>query len=230
MVKHIVKQILRKLVRLSIGIFLYAVGIVLTINANLGLAPWDVFHQGMTKIINITMGEASIAVGIILVIINAVLGERLGWGTLCNMLFIGLFMDWLMLNHVIPIVHEIILGVVMMLLGMVVIGVASYFYISAELGSGPRDGLMIALTKKTGKSVRFTRNAIELSALIIGYLLGGFVGIGTLIMAIILGYIIQFTFKVFKFDVRRIRHRFIDQDFKDLKEKLAKRKLSNLDL
>ena len=230
MVKHIVKQILRKLVRLSIGIFLYAVGIVLTINANLGLAPWDVFHQGMTKIINITMGEASIAVGIILVIINAVLGERLGWGTLCNMLFIGLFMDWLMLNHVIPIVHEIILGVVMMLLGMVVIGVASYFYISAELGSGPRDGLMIALTKKTGKSVRFIRNAIELSALIIGYLLGGFVGIGTLIMAIILGYIIQFTFKVFKFDVRRIRHRFIDQDFKDLKEKLAKRKLSNLDL
>ncbi|KJS48554.1 MAG: membrane protein [Peptococcaceae bacterium BRH_c23] len=209
---------------------MYAVGIVLTINANLGLAPWDVFHQGMTKLISITMGEASIAVGIILVIFNSVLGERLGWGTLCNMLFIGLFIDLLMLNHIIPIVHGIILGVVMMFLGMVVIGVASYFYISAELGSGPRDGLMIALTKKTGKSVRFIRNAIELSALMVGYLLGGFVGIGTLIMAIVLGYIIQFTFKVFKFDVRRIRHRFIDQDFKDLKEKLAKRKLSNLDL
>ncbi|HBW36894.1 MAG TPA: hypothetical protein DEF89_16980 [Desulfosporosinus sp.] len=220
----------KQVVRLFIGIFLYAVGIVLTINANLGLAPWDVFHQGMTKLISITMGEASIAVGIILVIFNSVLGERLGWGTLCNMLFIGLFIDLLMLNHIIPIVHGIILGVVMMFLGMVVIGVASYFYISAELGSGPRDGLMIALTKKTGKSVRFIRNAIELSALMVGYLLGGFVGIGTLIMAIVLGYIIQFTFKVFKFDVRRIRHRFIDQDFKDLKEKLAKRKLSNLDL
>lgn len=228
--KQIVKQILSKLVRLFIGLFLYAVGIVLTINANLGLAPWDVFHQGMTKLINLTMGEASIVVGIILVIFNAVLGERLGWGTLCNMLFIGLFMDLLMLNHVIPIVHGILLGVAMMLLGMVVIGVASYFYISAQLGSGPRDGLMIALTKKTGKSVRFIRNAIELSALMIGYLLGGFVGIGTLIMAIVLGYIIQFTFKVFKFDVRRIRHRFIDQDFKALREKLAKRKLSNLDL
>jgi len=225
-----VKQIVKQVVRLFIGIFLYAVGIVLTINANLGLAPWDVFHQGMTKLISITMGEASIAVGIILVIFNSVLGERLGWGTLCNMLFIGLFIDLLMLNHIIPIVHGIILGVVMMFLGMVVIGVASYFYISAELGSGPRDGLMIALTKKTGKSVRFIRNAIELSALMVGYLLGGFVGIGTLIMAIVLGYIIQFTFKVFKFDVRRIRHRFIDQDFKDLKEKLAKRKLSNLDL
>ncbi|KJS89215.1 YitT family protein [Desulfosporosinus sp. BICA1-9] len=224
------KQIVKQVVRLFIGIFLYAVGIVLTINANLGLAPWDVFHQGMTKLISITMGEASIAVGIILVIFNSVLGERLGWGTLCNMLFIGLFIDLLMLNHIIPIVHGIILGVVMMFLGMVVIGVASYFYISAELGSGPRDGLMIALTKKTGKSVRFIRNAIELSALMVGYLLGGFVGIGTLIMAIVLGYIIQFTFKVFKFDVRRIRHRFIDQDFKDLKEKLAKRKLSNLDL
>lgn len=218
------KQMAQKLIRLFIGLFLFAVGIVLTINADLGLSPWDVFHQGISHITGITMGQASIAVGIMLVILNAALGERLGWGTLCNMLFIGLFMDFLMLNRLIPIYEGIVPGVIMMLLGMAVIGVASYFYIGAALGSGPRDGLMIALTKKTSKSVRFIRNAIESSALIAGYLLGGYVGIGTLIMAIALGYIIQFTFKVLKFDVSSVQHRCIDDDLKLLKQKLIKRK------
>lgn len=218
------KQILQRVIRLFIGLFLYAVGIVLTINANLGLAPWDVFHQGITHLTGITMGQASIAVGIILVILNAVLGERLGWGTLCNMLFIGLFMDLLMFNHLIPIVKGIVPGVIMMFIGMTVIGVASYFYIGAGLGSGPRDGLMIALTKMTNKSVRFIRNSIELCALVIGYILGGFVGLGTLIMALTLGYIIQFSFKILKFDLNSIKHRFIDEDVTILKRKLLKRK------
>lgn len=213
---------MQKVIRLFIGLFLYAVGIVLTINANLGLAPWDVFHQGMTHLVSITMGQASIAVGIILVILNAVLGERLGWGTLFNMLFIGLFMDLIMLNHLIPICKGLLTGAIMMVFGMIVIGIASYFYIGAGLGSGPRDGLMIALTKKTSKSVRFVRNAIELSALIVGYLLGGYAGVGTLIMALTLGYIIQFAFKILKFDVSSIKHRFIDEDLKILKEKLLK--------
>lgn len=214
----------RRVIRLFIGLFLFAVGIVLTINANLGLSPWDVFHQGVSNLTGITMGQASIAVGIILVALDAVLGERLGWGTLGNMLFIGLFMDFLMLNHLIPIYESLIPSVIMMIMGMAVIGVASYFYIGAALGSGPRDGLMIALTKMTHKSVRFIRNSIELSALIVGYLLGGFVGIGTLIMALALGYIIQFSFKILKFDVNSIKHRFIDEDLKLLNEKILKRK------
>lgn len=215
------KQMMHRIIRLFIGVFLYAVGIVLTINANLGLAPWDVFHQGLTHLISITMGQASIAVGIILVIFNSVLGERLGWGTLCNMLFIGLFIDLIMLNHLIPICKGVIPGTIMMVLGMAFIGVASYFYIGAGLGSGPRDGLMIAITKKTSKSVRFVRNGIELTALVVGYILGGYAGVGTLIMAVTLGYIIQFVFKILRFDVSSIKHRFIDEDVKNLKEKLV---------
>ncbi|MDF2532655.1 MAG: hypothetical protein K0Q65_2236, partial [Clostridia bacterium] len=140
--------------RLFVGLFLYAVGIVMTINANLGLGPWDVFHQGLSKTIGITMGQASISMGIIIVVMNYFVGEKLGWGTLSNMLFIGIFMDILMLNNLIPIYENIILQIFMMLGGMFVIGLASYFYIGAGLGSGPRDGLMVLLTKKTGKSVR----------------------------------------------------------------------------
>lgn len=227
---YVVLQMVQRFIKLSVGLFLYAVGIVLTINANLGLSPWDVFHQGITYFTGITMGQATIVVGIIIVMINAVLGERLGWGTLFNMLFIGLFMDLIMLNHLIPIFQEVISGVMMMFLGMFIIGLASYLYLGAGLGSGPRDGLMIALTKKTHKSVRFIKNSIEISALIVGYLLGGFVGLGTLIMAVALGYILQFVFKLFKFDVNSIQHRFIDEDVKILREKLCKDKLSDITL
>ena len=218
------KNMIKRLTRLSIGLFLYSVGIVLTINANLGLSPWDVFHQGLANIFSVTMGQASIAVGIILVALNAMLGERLGWGTLSNMVFIGLFLDLLMLNHLIPMAKGIPSGVLMMVLGMFTIGVASYFYIGAALGSGPRDGLMVALTKKTNKSVRFIRNSIESGVLILGYLSGGFVGIGTLIMALTLGYFVQFAFKLFKYDLNSTEHRFIDDDIKVLKELMAKGK------
>ncbi len=215
------KSMIKRVARLFFGLFLFSVGIVLTINANLGLSPWDVFHQGLSHIFNVTMGQASIAVGIILVALNAMLGERLGWATLSNMVFIGLFLDLLMLNHMIPMAKGIPSGVLMMVLGMFTIGVASYFYIGAALGSGPRDGLMVALTKKTNKSVRFIRNSIESTVLILGYLSGGFVGIGTLIMALTLGYFVQFAFKLFKYDLNTTEHRFIDDDVKMLKRLLV---------
>lgn len=211
-------------VRLFIGLFLYAVGIVMTINANLGLAPWDVFHQGMSKVFGITMGQASMAVGIVIVVLDAFMGERLGWGTILNMIFIGLFMDLLMLNNIIPVFDNKFLSLIMMALGMFVIGVATYYYIGAGLGSGPRDGIMVALTKRTGKSVRFVRNSIEIAVLIVGYFLGGTVGLGTIITALSMGYFVQFAFKIFKFNVKEVKHRFIDEDIKSIKEKFFKKK------
>ncbi len=210
--------------RLFLGFFLYAVGIVLTINANLGLSPWDVFHQGVSNHIGITMGQASMIVGFIFVILDWILGEKLGIGTIFNMLFIGIFMDVLMLNNLIPVFNNLFAQVLMMLLGMFVIGVASYFYIGAGLGSGPRDGLMVALTKRTKKSVRFIRNSIELTVLAIGYTLGGTIGVGTLIMVLGVGYFVQFAFKLFKFDVRQVNHRFIEDYIKILRDNLAEKK------
>ena len=186
----------------------------MTINANLGLAPWDVFHQGLSIKTGITMGQASICIGMVLVVLDSLFGEKLGWGTLSNMLFIGLFMDILMLNHLVPVFQPVILKLIMMFLGMFVIGIASYFYISTGFGSGPRDGLMVVLTKKTGKSVRFVRNSIELSVLVIGYVMGGSVGIGTAIMAVATGFC-SVLLKLFKYDLKETKHRFIDEDIKD---------------
>lgn len=216
------KKGIYRVCRLFAGLFLYAVGIVMTIHANLGLAPWDVFHQGLAKTLGVTIGQASIGVGLALVIVDSFLGEKLGWGTITNMFFIGFFIDILMINGLIPIFNSWIPSLMMMFLGMFIIGIASIFYIGAELGSGPRDGLMVVLTKRTGKSVRFIRNAIEMIALGIGYLLGGFIGIGTLITAISIGYMVQFAFKLFKFEIGEIHHRFIDDDIRFISKLLLK--------
>lgn len=217
------KEITKRIAKMFLGLFLYALGVVMTINANLGLAPWDVFHQGLSNKLGITMGQTCIAVGVLLVILDSILGERLGWGTLSNMIFIGVFMDMLMLNHLVPEFQSIVLRFIMMILGMFVIAVASYYYMSVGLGSGPRDGLMVALTKKTNKSVRFLRNCIEFSVLVVGYLLKGSIGIGTPIMALSSGYFVQFVFKLFKYDVKETKHRFIDEDIKFLFDKFMKK-------
>lgn len=220
--KDKIKPVLLRIVRLFAGLFLYAVGIVMTINANLGLGPWDVFHQGLSKTVGITMGQASITMGLIIVGVNYFMGEKLGWGTLCNMLFIGIFMDFLMLNNLVPIFGNVALQILMMMGGMFVIGTASYFYIGAGLGSGPRDGLMVMLTKRTGKSVRFIRNCIEVTVLIAGYFLGGFVGFGTIIIALSIGYFVQFAFKLFKFNVKAVEHRFIEDDIRFVKDMMVR--------
>ena len=162
--------------------------------------------------------------GLVIVILDWVLGEKVGLGTIFNMLFIGIFMDLLMLNHLVPVFNNIIAKVIMMFLGMFIIGIASYFYIGAGLGSGPRDGLMVSLTKKTGKSVRFIRNCIEFTVLVVGYFLGGAVGFGTLIMVFGGGYFVQFAFKIFKFDVKKVQHKFIDDYVKLIKDRLVDKK------
>ncbi|MEW9121609.1 MAG: hypothetical protein AB2421_02775 [Thermotaleaceae bacterium] len=211
-----------RIVKLFVGLFLFAVGIVMTINGNLGLAPWDTFHQGLANITGLTIGRVNIIVGSIIVLFNCLLGERIGWGTLSNMIFIGIFMDLLMLNNLIPIAQGLLSGLIMMCSGMFIIGIGSCFYMRAGFGSGPRDGLMVALTKKTHKPVGLVRSSIEIMVLFAGYLLGGTLGVGTLVAALGIGYFVQLAFKVLKFDVKSVHHRFIDEDIKELRRMLSK--------
>lgn len=211
------KELLKKSPRLFLGFFVCALGITMTINANLGLAPWDVLHQGVSKIIGIPIGRANIVLGFLIVSINAIFGENIGIGTVLNMIFVGLFIDFLIFNELVPIFNSFIPSFIMMLAGMLVLGYGCVLYMGVGLGTGPRDGLMVALTKRTGRSVRFVRNSVEILAIIAGYFLGGSVGLGTAIMAITGGYFIQFAFKTTNFDVRTIEHRYIIDDIKDFK-------------
>lgn len=195
--------------RLILGILLYALGIVLSINANLGVSPWDTFHQGISNLVNITFGQASIAVGFIIVLLNLYLKENIGIGTILNMVLIGVFIDLIMYYNLIPIMDSLIPGLIMIILSMFVIALATYCYIGAGFGSGPRDGLMVGLTKKTGRPVGLIRGLIELAVLIIGFLLGGKVGIGTVILAFGIGPIVQFTFHKLNFEVGDVEHIYL---------------------
>lgn len=219
-----IKRIIYLLVRLFIGFFMYGLGIVVMVNAQIGLSPWDALHQGMSIKTGITMGQASITVGLVIVILDAVLGEGVGWGTVLNMIFIGVFLDIIKAANIIPVADNLFMGIVMMIIGIIISAIATVVYLGAGLGSGPRDGLMLALNKKTSKPVGILRTGIELTALIIGWILGGQVGLGTIMSAFGLGYAIQMAFKICNINSKEIKHRIITDDIRYIKGLMAERK------
>ncbi|MEW8973523.1 MAG: hypothetical protein AB2375_04940 [Tissierellaceae bacterium] len=207
-------------IKLVFGLFVFALGVVFTMNAGIGVAPWDVFHQGISKVTGITVGRANIYMGMIIIILDIVLGQAIGWATVCNMILIGTFMDILMLNNLVPIFQGFLPRLIMLILGMIIEGYGCYLYISAGLGAGPRDGLMVVLTNKTEKPVGIIKSIIEICAVTVGFILGGNLGIGTLIMAIFTGQIWEIIFKSVNFNVSGVEHRFIQDDIQYLKEKI----------
>src|SRR5690625_3546099 len=114
--------IIYRLLRLFLGLFLFALGAVTIINAKIGVAPWDVFHQGLSNVTSLTVGRANIYTGLIFVILNTILGQRLGWGTVLNMIFIGVFIDILMLNNLVPMPGNLLIRYMMLFLGIIAQG------------------------------------------------------------------------------------------------------------
>ncbi len=210
----------KQFIKIIIGFFIFALGIVLTINANIGLAPWDIFHQGLANTVGITMGQANIIVAFFIVLLNVALGQNIGWGTLMNMILFGVFIDIIMLNNLLPIANTFASGVVFILVGLLIQGYGCYIYVSVGLGAGPRDGLMFVLTKRTGKSIRLIKSLIEIVAVAAGVILGGRFGFGTILLALAGGPIFQFAFRTVKFDSSKVDHHYISDDLKSLKDKM----------
>lgn len=205
------KKIFGIITRSTLGYLLCALGVVMALNSNLGLSPWDVFHQGLTNVINITIGQAGIVVGVVIVIITYILGLEVGLGTIANIIVIGYFIDLIIYSGIIPISNNIFIGILMMIGSLFINAIGSYLYIGCEMGCGPRDGLMVALVKLTGKPISLIRFSIESVALIIGWFLGGLVGIGTLITVLGIGYCVQIVYKAFRFDVNSLKHRSLKE-------------------
>ncbi|MDT8284002.1 MAG: hypothetical protein RQ767_00620 [Thermovirgaceae bacterium] len=197
---------LKRFIELIFGLFLFALGIVMTMNANLGYAPWDVFHKGMSNILGMSIGNASILLGLVICGVVALANEKLGLGTLLNMLLIGLFLDRILLLGIIPRMEGYPKGFAMMVTGLFVISFGSYFYMGSGFGAGPRDSLMVVLERKTGLPVGVCRALIEASAVLFGWLMGGPVGLGTVLAAFGIGFCIQITFSLLKFRTTDIRH------------------------
>jgi uncharacterized membrane protein YczE len=179
----------QRLVRCVFGLALFAIGISLQMNANIGAPPWDVFHQGVAKQTEITVGKIIVMTGLILLLLWIPLKQKPGLGTILNALEIGLVADLAL--AIIPEPENIFIRATMATLGIVIVAIGTGFYIGSALGPGPRDGLMTGLAKR-GIPIRIGRTAIEITVLVIGVLLGGQVGLATFAFALGVGPLVHF--------------------------------------
>jgi uncharacterized membrane protein YczE len=186
----------RRLAVLFVGLFVYGLGIALTVQASLGIAPWDVLAQGISIQSGLSFGVSTVVVSILVLLAWIPLGVKPGVGTISNAILVGLFADfWLILLPDLSIYWQQLL---MFCLGVVVVAIATGLYISSKLGSGPRDGLMQGTANALDKPFWLVRTAYEGTVLSIGWLMGGQVREGTLIFALTIGYLVQLSLKFFK--------------------------------
>jgi len=181
---------------LLVGLFLFAVGIVLLLESRLGLSPWDVLNQGIARHTPLSFGIANTAAAIVVLGVAWRLGAHIGAGTVANAVLIGVFVDLLVRSHAFVGVHDAKLfpRVLALVGGIVVIGVASALYIGGALGAGPRDSLMLVLSQRTGRRVGLVRTVLESSVTLAGFALGGTVGVGTFAFALGVGPAIEASF------------------------------------
>ncbi len=190
----------RRLVIVIFGLFLCSVGIVCTYRSGLGLGPWDVLHKGISLHTPLTFGQASMAVAAAVILIGLVIKIRPGVATILNMLLIGTFIDLLLRSNWLPDLSATQWPVRLFVdvIGVFLMGLGTAFYITPRMGAGPRDGLMLRLHVLTGMRIAIVRASIELTALTIGFFLGGPVGLGTLIYAFGVGPSVESGFWIIK--------------------------------
>ena len=181
----------RRLTQLLTGLVLYGVSMGLMIRGGLGLDPWDVFHSGVTSHVPLSFGAVVTLVGFVVLLAWIPLRQRPGLGTIANVLVIGAATDGTL--AVVPHPHQLWLQLLLTLAGGVLLnGLAGALYIGAQLGPGPRDGLMTGLSRRTGLSIRLVRTVQEITVVAVGFLLGGTVGLGTVVYALGIGPVVQF--------------------------------------
>jgi uncharacterized membrane protein YczE len=181
-------ELRRRVPRLLFGLWLYGAGIAFMVASDFGLGPWEVLHQGVSFHTPIPIGTVGIITGLVVMLLWIPLRERFGLGTVLNVILIGVVIDVILIWLTTP--ASDVLRWTYQLGGIVAIGIGSGYYIGAGLGPGPRDGLMTALARR-GWPIAVVRTGIELSVLIGGWLLGGTVGVGTVLFALGIGPLIQ---------------------------------------
>lgn len=175
---------LRRLIQLYAGLLMYGISASMLLLAGLGVDPWDVLHQGLSRRLGLGVGTWAIIVSVFVLLLWIPLRQRPGFGTISNLLVVGLTIDAILAT--VPAVHGLAARMLVMFGGVVLNGIATGAYIGAGLGPGPRDGLMVGIAGR-GHSIRVVRTCIELTVLLTGWLLGGTVGIGTVVYALGIG-------------------------------------------
>ncbi|HEY0949130.1 hypothetical protein [Nocardioides sp.] len=182
-------RLTRRLSQLYLGLVAYGVSLALMVRGDLGLAPWDVLHSGLIRHVPLTLGQAVVVMSFVVLIAWIPLRELPGIGTISNALVVGFSADATL--AVLDRPDGLVLRIALMIGGVLLCGLASALYIGAQLGRGPRDGLMTGLARRTGRSLRLVRTGLELVVVVIGLVLGGTLGLGTVLYALAIGPLTQ---------------------------------------
>lgn len=183
------RQLPRRLTQLYVGLLLFGVSMALLVRSGLGNIPWDVLHQGLVRQLGGTIGGWSIAVGVVVLLLWIPLRERPGVGTVSNVFLIGASVDGTL--ALVPAAGPLPLKVGYLGFGIVLNAIATALYVGARLGPGPRDGLMTGLVRRTGGSVLVVKTVIEVTVVLIGWALGGTLGVGTVVFVLTIGPLVQ---------------------------------------
>ncbi len=209
------KAIVTNMLLAAISLFANGFGVYLTIQANIGAGPWDVLNLGLSKTLGILYGTASVAISYAILGVDIALKEPIGIAMFIDAFVVGKAVDFFNKINVVPKCDSMLKGIVIMLLGLVIMAYTQYTYMSASLGCGPRDTLLVALAKRANKiPIGAVSIALLSLATFIGWLLGGPVGIGTLICAFATGPIMQMAFSSVKFDATHVHHQHLADSVK----------------
>ena len=199
----------------AVSLFVNGLGVYLTIHADIGAAPWDVLNLGLSKTLHIIYGSASIAVSLTILIIDILLKENIGIAMFIDAVTVGKAVDFFEWLDIVPVPKTLIGSIVMILIGLVIIGYTQMLYMKAALGCGPRDTLLVGLTRRVPKiPIGAVSIALLSTATLVGWVLGGPVGSGTILCAFASGPIMQAAFMSVKFDATGIRHQKIHESVK----------------
>lgn len=214
------KSILLNVLLASAGLFFFAFGVYLTIQANIGVAPWDAFNLGLVNTLGIKYGNANIAVSLIIVAVDILLKEKIGIGMLLDAVLVGKYVDLFNYFSIVPKQEKLWLSLAVMAAGMFILGFAQAMYMKAALGCGPRDSMLVGLKRRTDRiPIGIISVAIMVTVTLIGWLLGGPIGIGTVICAALEGPIMQLDFRLVRFNPTGVEHQDIITSLKILSGK-----------
>nr|WP_295945935.1 hypothetical protein [uncultured Agathobaculum sp.] len=216
-----VRNYIARLLWLVAGVAVSALGITMMLRANVGLEPWSVLQQGLAQTAGITYGTASMIVGAAAIGTAMLCGESFGIGTVVDIVLCAVCIDGLLWLDWIPQMHSLPSGIPMLLAGMELLAIGTWMYMKSALGAGPRDALMVALARKTGRSVGLCRASVEIVVIIAGFLLGGQVGIGTVIAAFGLGSLFNLNFHLLHFRAAELHQENIAETLRRLGKRTA---------
>lgn len=200
MMNDIQRLYIRRILQMLLGLAVSAVGIQMMIQANIGVDPWSTLNLGLVHTFTITYGLATALSGFAILVAALLLGEQFGLGTLGNVFILGLMIDAVAVTDLIPLMQSLFGGLLMIICGMLIASFGTWLYMSTGLGSGPRDALMVTLNRRIPLPIGPCRIIIEILVTVVGWLLGGPVGIGTLVSMFGFGLCVQMYFHLFHFE------------------------------